>query len=126
MTTGTGQEKRHYQRILYNADASLSDGENELPCGVVDISLKGCLLDFERPWSGNRIQPYVLMLKLSDAVFIRMVLKFSHGFGSQIGFKCEHIDIDSITNLRRLLELNLGDSDRLGRELDALCGISPK
>lgn len=120
------REKRHYQRILYNAEAVLSDGDNRTVCKVIDISLKGCLLDFEKPWPGNHLNTYTLRLTLSDEVSISMMLKFSHGFGSQIGFKCEHIDIDSITNLRRLVELNLGDSEMLGRELDALCGISPK
>lgn len=123
---GDDQEKRHYQRIFYDAEAILLDDDDEMPCKVVDISLKGCLLEFEKPWPGNHGKSYTLILKLSDIVLISMVLKFSHGFGSQIGFKCEHIDIDSITYLRRLLELNLGDSELLSRELDALCGISPK
>lgn len=120
------REQRHHQRILYNADAILSDGDNQTACKVVDISLKGCLLDFQRPWTGNHIDTYTLKLALSDEVAIAMTLKFSHGFGGQIGFKCEHIDIDSITNLRRLVELNLGDSEMLGRELDALCGMASK
>ncbi|MCQ8104867.1 PilZ domain-containing protein [Methylomonas sp. SURF-2] len=120
------REKRQYQRVLYNAEAVLADGDAQIPCRVVDISLKGCLLEFEKPWPANESQSYQLLLKLSDTVLIGMALKISHGVGSQIGFKCEHIDIDSITNLRRLVELNSGDSELLGRELDALCGISPK
>ncbi len=32
-------------------------------------------------------------------------------------FRCEHIDIDSITHLKRLIELNLGDEALLHREL---------
>lgn len=116
-------EKRHFQRIFYSAEALLSDDKGSLPCTVVDISLKGCLLDFGKPWSANQHTPYTLQLNLSDEVGIRMTLKFTHGFGSQIGFKCEHIDIDSISNLRRLVELNLGDSALLERELHALCGM---
>lgn len=120
------QEKRHYQRILYHADAILADGDNKTACRVIDISLKGCLLDFQKTWPGNHIKSYTLKLNLSDEVTISMTLKFSHGSGSQIGFKCEYIDIDSITNLRRLVELNLGNSAMLSRELDALCGVSLK
>lgn len=124
--TKSDREKRHYQRILYNTDAILTDGDTETACKVIDISLKGCLLDFEKPWPGYPVSCYTLRLALSNEVSISMVLKFSHGSGSQVGFKCEHIDIDSITNLRRLVELNLGDSESLGRELDALCGLSEK
>lgn len=124
--TNSDQEKRHYQRILYNTDAILTDGATETACKVIDISLKGCLLDFEDKWPGNSVDCYTLRLALSNEVTITMVLRFSHGSGTQAGFKCEHIDIDSITNLRRLVELNLGNSESLGRELDALCGLADK
>jgi hypothetical protein len=33
---------------------------------------------------------------------------------------CHSIDIDSVTHLRRLVELNLGNADLLQRELSAL------
>ncbi|AEG01146.1 PilZ domain-containing protein [Methylomonas methanica] len=124
--TKSDQEKRHYQRILYNTDAVLTDGDTEMACKVIDISLKGCLLGFENKWPGNPVNCYPLRFTLSNEVTISMVLKFSHGSDTQVGFKCEHIDIDSITNLRRLVELNLGDSEILSRELDALCGLSEK
>jgi hypothetical protein len=37
-----------------------------------------------------------------------------------LGFVCRHIDLDSISHLRRLVELNLGDEQLLERELAAL------
>lgn len=117
------QDQRHFQRIFYAAEALLSDGNSSIPCKVVDISLKGCLLDFGRPWPGNHESSYELDLSLSDDVAINMVVKFAHGAGSQVGFKCDHIDIDSITSLRRLVELNLGDSEMLERDLQALSGV---
>jgi hypothetical protein len=33
---------------------------------------------------------------------------------------CKEIDLDSISHLRRLIELNLGDQEELERELGAL------
>lgn len=116
-------DQRHFQRIFYTAEAVLSDGNSSTPCKVVDICLKGCLLDFDTPWSGNHESNYELVLKLSDDVAINMVVKFAHGAGSQVGFKCDHIDIDSITSLRRLVELNLGDNEMLERDLQSLSGI---
>jgi hypothetical protein len=44
----------------------------------------------------------------------------SHTRGQNAGLLCLDIDIDSVTHLRRLVELNLGDSDLLERELSAL------
>lgn len=101
----------------------MSDSNGSIPCQVMDISLKGCLLDFGMPWPGKHDASYTLGLKLSEDVTITMQLKFAHGAGTQVGFKCEHIDIDSITNLRRLVELNLGDTEMLERDLLALSGF---
>jgi hypothetical protein len=50
-----------------------------------------------------------------------MNLSISHVIGNEAGFKCEHIDLDSISTLRRMVELNLGDSTLLERDLIALC-----
>lgn len=123
MNTQFELEKRHFQRIFYMADAVLRDGDRTVNCTVMDISLNGCLLEFEQPWPGNHLTNYTLELSLSDDITIRMPIKFAHGQGRQVGFKCEHIDIDSISNLRRLVELNLGDSVLLERELHALSGV---
>lgn len=119
----TVDEKRQFQRILYNTEAALSQGGASFSCRVLDLSLQGCLLEFEQcpPISSGHL--YVLKLKLSDEAAIRMYLRFAHGVGTQVGFKCEHIDIDSLTNLRRLVELNIGDSEMLSRELAALSGL---
>jgi hypothetical protein len=43
-----------------------------------------------------------------------------HQDGQHIGIKCRHIDVDSLTRLRRLVELNLGDATLLDRELPHL------
>lgn len=118
-------EKRHFQRIFYRAEATLLSDELTLPCRIVDISLKGCLLELDRPWSDSTTTLYTLTLNLSDEVSITMKLSFAHCFGVQAGFKCDHIDIDSITNLRRLVELNLGDSALLERDLTALSDFGP-
>jgi hypothetical protein len=49
-----------------------------------------------------------------------MELTATHIVDNKVGFKCEHIDIDSITQLRRLVELNLGNSSLLERDLLSL------
>jgi hypothetical protein len=46
--------------------------------------------------------------------------KISHVEADHLGIESTGIDIESITHLRRLMELNLGDSSILDRELAAL------
>ncbi|MFW5443890.1 MAG: PilZ domain-containing protein [Methylococcaceae bacterium] len=121
--TDTTNDKRHFHRIFYNSDATLSTESNSIPCKIVDISLKGCLLRFDTPWIEPLENLYTLKLHLSDEISITMQVSVAHVIGNDAGFKCEHIDIDSISQLRRLVELNLGDSEMLERDILALTDI---
>lgn len=113
-------DNRHFHRILYAGEAALSCGEKTWSCEIIDLSLKGCLLSFESPWQEDPEKLYTLTLKLSEDIRIEMELSTAHVVDNKVGFKCEHIDIDSISELRRLVELNLGSSDLLERDLLAL------
>jgi len=113
-------EKRHFHRIFYNSDVTLSNDSDTYPCQLVDLSLQGCLLRFSTPWTHSADDLYTLKLQLSDESHITMKLSVAHVVANSVGLKCEHIDIDSISHLRRLVELNLGNSDLLERDLLAL------
>lgn len=54
-----------------------------------------------------------------DAV-IAMAGELAHVEGGHAGVLCRSIDIESITHLRRLIEVNLGDPAASERELKAL------
>jgi hypothetical protein len=120
MHPSENNDNRHFHRILYTADAILSCEEKTWHCEIIDLSLKGCLLRFELPWEEDPEKLYTLALRLSEQVQIKMELTATHVVGNKVGFKCEHIDIDSISELRRLVELNLGSSALLERDLLAL------
>ena len=55
----------------------------------------------------------------SDIV-IAMAGELAHVEGTHAGVLCRSIDIESITHLRRLIEVNLGDPTASERELKAL------
>jgi hypothetical protein len=44
--------------------------------------------------------------------------------GSQLGLQCLHIDLDSVTHLRQLIERNSQDPTLLARELSVLVGAT--
>jgi PilZ domain len=113
-------DNRHFHRILYTAEAILNCEEKAWDCEIIDLSLKGCLLSFMLPWEEDLEKLYTLTLQLSEQIQIKMGLTAMHIVGNKVGFKCEHIDIDSISELRRLVELNLGNSALLERDLLAL------
>ncbi|MDO9162317.1 MAG: PilZ domain-containing protein, partial [Methylococcaceae bacterium] len=101
-------------------DATLSFDNKTWLCEIIDLSLKGCLLKFDFNWKEDLEKTYTLSLQLSEHQLIQMQVSTAHVIGNTAGFKCDHIDLDSISELRRLVELNLGDSSLLERDLQAL------
>lgn len=122
MHTIENNDNRQFHRILYTATAALSCEEKSWDCKIMDLSLKGCLLSFDLSWEEDPEKLYTLTLHLSEQTHIKMELTATHVVGNKVGFRCEHIDIDSITALRRLVELNLGNNSLLERDLLALTG----
>lgn len=115
-------QRRHYSRIRFSSGARLLVGDHEYRCEVLDLSLKGALLAFdgERPTIAAD-EPCLLEIGLDDGLtVIRMQGVQAHVEGPHLGLACREIDLDSITHLRRLLTLNLGDAESLSRELSAL------
>lgn len=115
-----GTEKRHFHRVCHDARATLSHGANTWPCTVEDLSLKGCMLKLE---DGATLDPdlnYHIEVHLTYAIHIEMDASLAHQKGAHVGFYCSRIDSDSVAQLKRLVELNLGDSSLLEREVRAL------
>lgn len=113
--------KRRFTRIPFDTLAVLVSDTFRHETELLDISLNGALVT--DPQAGE--------LKLDDAIrleihlqdpskVITMVGHVAHRENERLGIHCETIDLDSITQLRRLVELNLGDTDMLHRELAAL------
>lgn len=86
-----------------------------------DLSLKGALLRLPRACAVAVGDPCLLNISLAQMeVGIAMAGEVAHVEGEHVGLLCRSIDIESITHLRRLLEINLGDAALLERELKAL------
>lgn len=124
-------ERRLHSRIPFqSSSATLVLADRRADVRVLDLSLKGALVrlpaDQAKPGLGA---PCTLQLRLNDAtadVDIALQGRIAHTDNDCVGIACLTIDLDSITHLRRLVELNLGDSTLLERELSALVADSPR
>lgn len=122
MTNENSENRRKFQRILFDADTKIVVDSVEISAGLIDISLNGALLERPKHWATATGQKVTLSITLDhdEEFLIQMDAEVAHTEESKVGLHCKHIDMDSITNLRRLLELNLGDPELLERELAAL------
>ena len=100
--------------------ARLSRGAQRWDSGLLDISLKGALLSQPQDWTGALGDNLLAELLLNNDIIIRMQGTVTHIENGHIGLRCDHIDLDSIAHLKRLVELNLGDAGQLNRELSSL------
>lgn len=116
------EQRRHFSRVLFNANATLTSHAHTHACEVLDLSLKGALVRVasSEHWSPDMTCILVLNLDPENQAVISMPCKVAHRDGKVIGLTCTEIDLDSITHLRRLVELNIGDEDILQRDLNAL------
>lgn len=113
-------DQRRFHRVLYHTPAALVSGGKQWPCTVLDISLKGCLLDVPEDWQSSDGDAVQVDIPLDTGLRIGMGATLARRNGRQAGFLCRDIDLDSICVLRRLVELNLGDSDLLERDFHSL------
>ena len=110
-------EKRRFRRAAFQSPGRLIDALGITPVTVIDLSLRGALIETLQAWSGCLEDRCQLKVELAPGVFIAMWATVAHLEGNQVGLRCDHIDHDSITHLRRLVELNSGDPWLLDREL---------
>ena len=87
---------------------------------VVDLSLKGALLRLPDGVKSESGAPCLMKISLGAGITIAMAGEVAHVEDAQVGVICRSIDIESITHLRRLIEMNLGDAALLERDLKAL------
>lgn len=114
-------ERRQYSRIAFRAPARLVFPDYSLDAVAIDLSLKGALIRLPadaRIEEGALCTLHVRLGEFNDQ--ISMETRIAHIEGRYAGLLCQAIDLDSVTHLRRLVELNLGSADLLERELSAL------
>nr|WP_294841795.1 PilZ domain-containing protein [uncultured Methylotenera sp.] len=114
-------ESRHYSRIHFDATVELNIRllEDIHTAHLLDISLKGALVETEKPiTSFIQMRSCLMTLTLgNNGEKITMQGKIVHHAGCLIGLEALHMDVDSITSLRKLILLNTGSEELLGIEL---------
>ena len=117
------ENRRHFTRIPMDNEVTLACGAQQWNSQLLDISLKGALLATPEEFGECPNCSCRLMFMLNETdVTIMVVGNIVHQGDGQLGFRCDNIDLDSITHLKRMVELNLGDESLLERELGELIG----
>jgi hypothetical protein len=120
----SNEERRHFSRVAFNAPALLTLGDQQHVVSVLDLSFKGALVALPADLASTavpRTGTGTLSLRLTGPdAGISMMVEVAHVQDGQVGLLCRGIDLDSMTHLRHLIELNLGDPALLQRDLKSL------
>ncbi|MDQ2075984.1 PilZ domain-containing protein [Marinimicrobium sp. ABcell2] len=113
-------QERRFSRIYFDARVELEQGKHQWQGNLLDISLNGLLMVQQGADRLDPKRPLLAQVQLDAGTCIIMHCRVAHQEAAYLGLACESIDVDSITHLRRLLELNTGDPHALERELSEL------
>ncbi len=115
------ENKRHYTRILFSTPAVLKVEHRVFDTSIIDLSLKGALISTPDSLGAGSGQEASLEFVLNDSdIHIEMKGIIAHCEPQSVGLTWTSIDIESMTHLRRLLSLNVGNSELLDRQLEHL------
>ncbi len=114
-------DRRRFTRVAFDAQTSLRQDGLDIDVQLVDLSLHGLLVLEPPDWdSASAHSLFNAIIQLAEGSQICMDVHLVRAEGGLLGFECDHIDLDSISHLRRLVALNTGDEALLERELRGL------
>lgn len=120
MSDELGQERRRFHRFPIEGSVKLYSGTAMWSTTLIDMSLRGVLVERPQDWKADLGSRYRLDLRLEGGVMIGMGVELARIANGHLGFACQKIDLDSFARLKRLVELNLGNTSLLNRELSTL------
>ena len=113
-------ERRQFTRMPLEGTVQLFSGTNLWSCRILDISLKGVLISKPDGWQGNTCDIFRLSIAMTNSPDISMNIEIVHIGDDTLGAQWNKIDVGSFSRLKRLLELNTKERNRIFKEISFL------
>jgi len=130
--TSSSSERRRFTRVPFDTHVQVTHlgSGRTIKVILLDLCLQGALVELPVKslpegatngifsTCGEKVKLELFLDEVDTA--ISMETEVVHVAGRNIGLGCRALDLDSITHLRRLVELNLGDAELFQREIALL------
>ena len=117
-------ERRRFSRIIYQVPALIEQNDLAMQAMIQDLSLHGLLLKVEDAKPLDSLLPVEVGFSFIQS---EQTIQLSAGIvsiaGNEIRLKISNIDIENISQLKRFIELNVGNNEILNRELEHLSDL---
>ena len=111
-------DRRRFSRVNFVTEASLEVEGDRYPVQILNLSLKGCLLEMPSSSTWEIGSSALLRFQLvGSPVELCFHGSLIHRNGQHLGYRFERVELESMTHLRTLLEYNLGDPAQVEREV---------
>tara|TARA_Y100001960_G_scaffold165757_1_gene174064 strand:+ start:430 stop:798 length:369 start_codon:yes stop_codon:yes gene_type:complete len=117
-------ERRQFSRVVYQVPSEISQEHINVSGSVQDLSLHGLLIQCDELQLFSQDTPVHVSFKLANSdINIQLEATIVSTINTSMRLRIEHLDIDSISHLKRLVELNVGDDELLYREIEHLTDL---
>jgi hypothetical protein len=113
-------DRRKFKRLAFISNLQLFSGTEFWTSEIIDVSLKGVLFTKPEHWIGHINDNFRLFISITNSPGISMSIQIAHVDDTKIGAKWNKIDVGSFSRLKRLLELNTIDRNRINKEISFL------
>jgi hypothetical protein len=111
-------ERRNFQRVPFTTKAEIHGNNKKYTGKLLDISLKGALIAGTVPIELEAGSHCELTIHLPETeIVLNFEAELVHCTDNKLGFKFTGEDTETAIHLRRLLELNIGSSDEVEKEI---------
>ena len=112
------ENRRNFSRVKFNSTVKLSLNGSQVEAGLLDISLKGALVSPLSPVQLVKGDTCHFEFHLSESnIILKVNSVVVYQQDAHLGLKFGNIDLESMIHLRRLVELNVGDPEKIQKEL---------
>ena len=111
-------ERRKFQRVPFATEAEINCNEKEFDGDLLYISLQGALIHGHGTIPLKKGDICELAIHLVDSkITMQFDVDLVHREENKFGFKFIGEDTETMIHLRRLLELNIGSSEAINKEI---------
>lgn len=109
---------RRFRRIPFEAIVTIQTDQEEFSGELLDVALKGALVETESQLALPLESECGLNITIPDSpIKLNFRAKLIHKEDNHSGFLFTSEDLDTLTHLRKLIELNTGDVEATRSEL---------
>jgi c-di-GMP-binding flagellar brake protein YcgR len=111
-------ERRNFQRVPFATKAEINCNEKKYHGELLDISLLGALIHGKGTIPLEEGSICELLIHLLDSeIIMQFDVDLVHRKEDRFGFRFIGNDTETMIHLRRLLELNIGSSEAIDKEI---------